>query len=122
MNKPSTDKSHFDHHWRLGQCCVDFFGGSLCRRYIEVIWAQGRTGHTKGTGEGRVSVARPDHFCHPPGFYLGFTVYSQVLDALYTILRNFAVCTLTSSRLMIFPNSYLYSVMITIFFGGKLGI
>lgn len=54
--------------------------GSLCRRYIEVIWAQGRTGHTKGTCEGRVSVARLGHFCHPPGFYLGFTVYSQVAE------------------------------------------
>ena len=54
--------------------------GSLCRRYIEVIRAQGRTGHAKGTGEGRVSVARLGHLCHPPGSYLGFTVYSQVAE------------------------------------------
>ena len=54
--------------------------GSLCRRYIEVIWAQGRMGHAKGTCEGRVSVARLGHFCHPPGFYLGFTVYSQLAE------------------------------------------
>ena len=121
MNKPSTDKSHFDPHWRLGQCCVDFLGGSLCRRYIEVIWAQGRTGHAKGTGEGRVSVARPDHFCHPPGFYLGFTVYSQVLDALYTILRNVAVCALTSSCLMIFPILLLIFCNDNNIFGGKAG-
>ena len=41
--------------------------GSLCRRYIEVIWAQGRMGHAKGTCEGRVSVARLGHFCPHQG-------------------------------------------------------
>ena len=89
MNKPSTDKScHFE-------AILIFIGdwvsvvlifyhrallGSLCRRYIEVIWTQGRMGHAKVTCEGRVSVVRLGHFCHPPGFYLGFTVYSQVAE------------------------------------------
>ena len=108
-------------------------------------------GHATGTCEGRVSVALLGHFCHPLGFYLGFTVYSQVAegpsflegsgdmapwkfcemnthwDAICCILRhNFEKCcslALNSSRLDDFSDnySYLYSVMLTIFFGGKLG-
>ena len=108
-------------------------------------------GHATGTCEGRVSVALLGHFCHPLGFYLGFTVYSQVAegpsflegsgdmapwkfcemnthwDAICCILRhNFEKCcslALNSSCLDDFSDnySYLYSVMLTIFFGGKLG-
>ena len=77
-----------------------------------------------GTRKGdrrRESLRRaPRSFLPPTRVLSSFTVYSQVLDALYTILRNVAVCALTSSRLMIFP------ILLLIFcndniFGGKAG-
>ena len=84
-------------------------------------------GMKNGTRKGdmrRESLRRaPRSFLPPTRVLSSFTVYSQVLDALYTILRNVAVCALTSSRLMIFPILLLiFCNDNNIFLGGKLGI
>ena len=78
-----------------------------------------------GTRKGdrrRESLRRaPRSFLPPTRVLSSFTVYSQVLDALYTILRNVAVCALTSSRLMIFPILLLIFCNDNNIFGGKAG-
>ena len=78
-----------------------------------------------GTRKGdrrRESLRRAPRLFLPPTRVLSsFTVYSQVLDALYTILRNVAVCALTSSRLMIFPILLLIFCNDNNIFWGKAG-
>ena len=60
----------------------------------------------------------------PPGDFLKWICTEMQSGAFWdTILRNGTVCALTSSRLDdFFPYSYLYTVLMTIFFEGKLGI
>ena len=113
--------------------------GSLCRRYIEVIRAQGRMGQAKGESPSRASVIfaptrvlsriyrllpigrRPKlprgvRWHDPPEIFMRW-------DAICCILRhNFEKCCSVRTDLIesgwFFRYSYLYSVMLTIFFFG----